>query len=143
MARTVCFYYDNRTAKVVVELKNKPAADQSCLKTIIETLLLRRTKDQMGTSGKPLLEILSKDERDIYDELLLRSHDLFPDMAKVLVLLQHMQQCCCHLSLLNLEAAISADSLDDLIKQFESFSLAKSNSSNSTKLNKSNWSIKR
>ncbi|GAB6024424.1 hypothetical protein CHUAL_009588 [Chamberlinius hualienensis] len=104
------------------EIIKLTAAGQSHLKTIIETLLMRRTKDQMGTSGKPLkswtkfkffLKI-----KDIYDKLLLRSHDLFLDqanMAKVLELLLHMQQCFCHLSLLNLEAETPDYSLDDRI----------------------------
>ncbi|GAB6027380.1 hypothetical protein CHUAL_001656 [Chamberlinius hualienensis] len=64
--------------------------------------------------------ILSEDERDIYDELLLCLHGLFPDqanMAKVLELLLCMQQCFCHLSLLNLEAETPDDSLDDHINQ--------------------------
>ncbi|GAB6023446.1 transcription termination factor, RNA polymerase II [Chamberlinius hualienensis] len=168
---------------------NSTAAGQSRLKTIIETLLLRRTKDQMGTSGKPLVSlpvkekldeilILSKDERDIYDELLLRSQNVlvnllskkhsvsnhFPkrslpverkvgsfisklisksipdqaNMAKVLVLLLRMQQCCCHLSLLNLEAETPDDSLDDLVKQFEGFSLAKNDSAKVSRDSQSN-----
>ncbi|XP_077992870.1 transcription termination factor 2-like [Glandiceps talaboti] len=69
---------------------NKTAQGTARLNTLVKNLLLRRTKDQKGTCGKPLISLpdksctthevkLSSAERDIYDKLFKQSRSTFQD----------------------------------------------------------------
>ncbi|KAH7302007.1 hypothetical protein KP509_23G052300 [Ceratopteris richardii] len=87
------------------------------LKAILRPLMLRRTKDTLDKSGRPILELppcetevveceFSEAERDFYDALYKRSKvkfDQFVEQGKVLhnyasilELLLRMRQCCDH-----------------------------------------------
>uniref|UniRef100_A0A1B0G8Z8 Transcription termination factor 2 n=1 Tax=Glossina morsitans morsitans TaxID=37546 RepID=A0A1B0G8Z8_GLOMM len=84
-----------------------------CLKTILKTLMLRRTKAQLQEMGElsslpqkrtELIEIeLDKDEMKVYQKVMDYSHDVFARFLKqkaesyeILVLLLRLRQICCH-----------------------------------------------
>uniref|UniRef100_A0A1B0A8M6 Helicase ATP-binding domain-containing protein n=1 Tax=Glossina pallidipes TaxID=7398 RepID=A0A1B0A8M6_GLOPL len=86
---------------------------QLCLKTILKTLMLRRTKAQLQERGElsnlpqkrtELIEIeLDKDEMKVYQKVMDYSHDVFAQFLKqkadsyeILVLLLRLRQICCH-----------------------------------------------
>uniref|UniRef100_A0A8C8VFB1 Transcription termination factor 2 n=1 Tax=Pelusios castaneus TaxID=367368 RepID=A0A8C8VFB1_9SAUR len=99
------------------------------LSILTRSLLLRRTKDQLDSTGRPLVSLperhtqlhrlkLSEDEQSVYNVLFARSRyeclrrrkgGNFPSFSldspvsstvHVLSMLLRLRQCCCHLSLL-------------------------------------------
>uniref|UniRef100_A0A8C7X8N9 Transcription termination factor 2 n=1 Tax=Oryzias sinensis TaxID=183150 RepID=A0A8C7X8N9_9TELE len=88
------------------------------LNILMKALLLRRTKDQLDSTGKPLVSLpnrtckvhqlhLSEEEQTVYDVVFSDSaasssqqHQQSSSSIHILSLLLRLRQCCCHLSLL-------------------------------------------
>uniref|UniRef100_A0A8C7X7Q4 Transcription termination factor 2 n=1 Tax=Oryzias sinensis TaxID=183150 RepID=A0A8C7X7Q4_9TELE len=93
------------------------------LNILMKALLLRRTKDQLDSTGKPLVSLpnrtckvhqlhLSEEEQTVYDVVFFglsqsdsaasssQQHQQSSSSIHILSLLLRLRQCCCHLSLL-------------------------------------------
>ncbi|KAL6703519.1 DNA helicase rad5 [Coniothyrium glycines] len=102
------------------------------VQTVLEPLVLRRTKDMKTPSGEALVPlptrtivvekiILSQDERDVYDHIFLRAKSVFAANAEAGTLLKsyttifaqilRLRQSCCH-PVLTRKANVVADEED-------------------------------
>lgn len=102
------------------------------VQTVLEPLVLRRTKDMKTPDGEALVPlppkaidveriVLSQDERDVYDHIFLRAKSVFTQNAESGMLLKNyttifaqilrLRQSCCH-PILTRKANLVADELE-------------------------------
>jgi DNA repair protein RAD5 len=102
------------------------------VQTVLEPLVLRRTKDMKTPDGEALVPlppriinvepiVLSQDERDVYDHIYLRAKSVFTQNAESGMLLKNyttifaqilrLRQSCCH-PILTRKANLVADELE-------------------------------
>lgn len=102
------------------------------VQTVLEPLVLRRTKDMKTPDGEALVPlppkvihveriVLSQDERDVYDHIYLRAKSVFTKNAESGMLLKNyttifaqilrLRQSCCH-PILTRKSALVADELE-------------------------------
>ncbi|RMZ71121.1 hypothetical protein GMOD_00005629 [Pyrenophora seminiperda CCB06] len=102
------------------------------VQTVLEPLVLRRTKDMKTPDGEALVPlplrtievekiVLSKDEQDVYDHIYLRARDVFSANAEAGTLMKsyttifaqilRLRQSCCH-PVLTHKAHLTADAED-------------------------------